>query len=154
MTVNFATANGSATGGLTCGIGVDFLSRNGTLTFTPHVGTQTISVPVCGDLQTEPRCFRIHHVLGDQVVQNLAVESERFANFRRELGLHPLKVISISNLELGLMNMEIRALVFSLPHPSFKSVQMVRWWFKRVASFWGTTAIPAVARWRPKWDMI
>jgi hypothetical protein len=47
VTVQFATANGGATAPQ------DFTSTSGTLTFAPGVTTQTISVPVVGDLFDE-----------------------------------------------------------------------------------------------------
>src|SRR5439155_1234730 len=43
VTVNFATANGTATAG------TDYVSTNGTLTFLPGQTSQTISVAVLGD---------------------------------------------------------------------------------------------------------
>ena len=48
VTVNFATANGSALAG------ADYVVTSGTLTFNPGVTTQTISVPVLGDATNEP----------------------------------------------------------------------------------------------------
>ena len=48
VTVNFATANGSATAGN------DYTATAGTLTFTPGQNTRTISVPVRGDTTIEP----------------------------------------------------------------------------------------------------
>ncbi|MGI8786531.1 MAG: beta strand repeat-containing protein [Pyrinomonadaceae bacterium] len=53
-TVNFATADGSATGGAACGGNVDYISQNGTLTFAPGTTTQSVTVQVCGDLFFEP----------------------------------------------------------------------------------------------------
>ncbi|HEX6161865.1 MAG TPA: S8 family serine peptidase [Vicinamibacterales bacterium] len=47
VTVNYATANGSGTAG------IDYVATSGTLTFAPSVATQTISVPVNGDLTAE-----------------------------------------------------------------------------------------------------
>ncbi|MEG2268391.1 MAG: Calx-beta domain-containing protein, partial [Acinetobacter sp.] len=43
VTVNFATANGTATSG------TDYTSTSGTLTFAPGVTTQTITVPILND---------------------------------------------------------------------------------------------------------
>jgi len=48
VTVDYATTAGTATAD------VDFTSRSGTLTFAPGVATQTITVPVVGDLVDEP----------------------------------------------------------------------------------------------------
>lgn len=47
VTVDFATANGTASAGS------DYTTANGTLTFTPGVVTQTISVPILGDTVDE-----------------------------------------------------------------------------------------------------
>jgi CSLREA domain-containing protein len=59
VTVNFATADGvtnAATGGASCGPGVDYVTQSGMLTF-PATGTgstsQTITVSVCGDTTFE-----------------------------------------------------------------------------------------------------
>lgn len=46
VTVDFATSNGSATS-------ADYTATSGTLTFTPGTTTQTITVPVVGDLLNE-----------------------------------------------------------------------------------------------------
>ncbi len=48
VTVAYATANGSALAGS------DYTTTSGTLTFTPPTSTQTISVPIVGDLVNEP----------------------------------------------------------------------------------------------------
>ena len=48
VTVNYATADGTATGGS------DYLPASGTLTFAPGVTTQTINVPIIGDTIYEP----------------------------------------------------------------------------------------------------
>ena len=51
-TVDFATANGTtnpATGGATCGAGVDYETQTGTLTFLPLDGSESITVKVCGE---------------------------------------------------------------------------------------------------------
>jgi subtilisin family serine protease/ribosomal protein L35AE/L33A len=49
VTVNYATANGTATTGDN-----DYVSANGTLTFAPSVATQTISVTINGNSVQEP----------------------------------------------------------------------------------------------------
>lgn len=49
-TVNYATSDGTATGGAACGTtGVDYATTSGTLTIPANSTTGTISVPVCGD---------------------------------------------------------------------------------------------------------
>src|SRR5436189_640564 len=48
-TVDYATAPGSATEGLICSGGTDYLKTSGTLIFLPGTSTQPINVPVCGD---------------------------------------------------------------------------------------------------------
>ena len=53
-TVAFTTAPGSATAGAACGGNVDYVTTSGTLTFAAGATTQTITVPVCGDLVFEP----------------------------------------------------------------------------------------------------
>jgi hypothetical protein len=55
-TVNYATANGTtnpATGGVTCGAGIDYESKSGTLTFGPTDTTMTVTIKVCGDTLNE-----------------------------------------------------------------------------------------------------
>jgi Calx-beta domain len=49
VTVNFFTSDVSATGGATCGPGVDYISTAGVLTFTAGEQSKTISVTVCSD---------------------------------------------------------------------------------------------------------
>jgi hypothetical protein len=53
VTVNYATENGTATGGGACRNATDYLTRNGTLSFSPGTTTRTVSVPVCGDKTPE-----------------------------------------------------------------------------------------------------
>jgi len=52
-TVSFTTVPGSATEGLACSAGVDYLKRMGVLTFPPGTSSQQITVPVCGDNMLE-----------------------------------------------------------------------------------------------------
>jgi hypothetical protein len=52
-TVNYATADGTATGAAACP-GPDYQSQMGTLTFAPTVTSQTITILVCGDTTFEP----------------------------------------------------------------------------------------------------
>jgi hypothetical protein len=60
-TVNFATVDGTATGGATCGGSVDYVANNGSLTFLPGEFTKTVSVQVCGDTDVEPdEAFTVH----------------------------------------------------------------------------------------------
>ncbi|MBM2812097.1 MAG: Peptidase [Chloroflexi bacterium] len=57
VTLNYATANGTtnpATGGTTCGSGVDYLTKAGALSFSPGQTSRTISVSICGDGLVEP----------------------------------------------------------------------------------------------------
>ncbi len=49
LTVTARTANGTAIGGATCGLGVDFVNVSQILTFAAGVTTQTFDVTVCGD---------------------------------------------------------------------------------------------------------
>jgi hypothetical protein len=48
VTVNYATANGTATASS------DYSTRSGTLTFAPGTATMTIAVPVVGNTTPEP----------------------------------------------------------------------------------------------------
>ena len=54
VTVNYATAAGSATGGTSCGSGADFIQQSGTLTFPDGVASQTVSIPLCLDADVDP----------------------------------------------------------------------------------------------------
>jgi MSHA biogenesis protein MshQ len=49
ITVNYATANGTASGGASCFGGIDYLSQSGTLSIPAGSTSGTIVVPVCGD---------------------------------------------------------------------------------------------------------
>ncbi len=51
--VSFATSNETATGGTSCTAGVDYVAVNSTVTFGPTIGSQTVNVPLCGDIFTE-----------------------------------------------------------------------------------------------------
>jgi len=53
-TVNFATSNGTATGGAACTSGVDYISVNQSVTFNPGDTTKTVNVQICGDMMVEP----------------------------------------------------------------------------------------------------
>ena len=53
VTVQYATGNGTATGGASCGGSVDYLQTSGTLTFAPGDTSKTIAVAICGDTQNE-----------------------------------------------------------------------------------------------------
>jgi hypothetical protein len=63
-TVGYATANGttdSATGGVACDAGIDYVSQNGSLTFAPTDTTMMITIPVCGDTLNEaPEIFLVN----------------------------------------------------------------------------------------------
>jgi large repetitive protein len=52
--VDAGTTNGTATGGSTCGLDTDYLSRQRQLTFNRMNLTRTFAVPVCGDTVAEP----------------------------------------------------------------------------------------------------
>jgi subtilase family protein/Calx-beta domain-containing protein/fervidolysin-like protein len=54
VSVDYDTANGTATGGAACGVGIDYQTQQGTIIFAPGVTTQTIDVLVCGDTKFEP----------------------------------------------------------------------------------------------------
>jgi hypothetical protein len=53
VTVQYATANATATGGAACGGSVDYILASGTLTFNPGETSKTVSVQVCGDTTIE-----------------------------------------------------------------------------------------------------
>jgi hypothetical protein len=48
-TVNYSTANGTATGGASCGAGVDYLSASGSLSFNENTSDGSFTVNVCND---------------------------------------------------------------------------------------------------------
>jgi len=52
-TVNYATSNGTATGGATCAPGIDYVTAIGSVTFTPTQTTKTFTSDICADLLTE-----------------------------------------------------------------------------------------------------
>ena len=54
VTVQYATANGTATGGAVCTSGVDYQTKSEALTFTPGQTSQPITVTICGDTVPEP----------------------------------------------------------------------------------------------------
>ena len=54
VTVDYATSNGTATGGAACTTGVDFINTSGTLTFAGGDTTQTFTVTICDDNISEP----------------------------------------------------------------------------------------------------
>ena len=53
VTVDYATASGTATGGAACGNGVDYINRSGTLNFPDGVLSQTIQIQMCLDPITD-----------------------------------------------------------------------------------------------------
>jgi subtilisin-like proprotein convertase family protein len=53
-TVNFATSNGTATGGASCTSGVDYLSVAQAVTFNAGETAKTVNVQLCSDALTEP----------------------------------------------------------------------------------------------------
>ncbi len=54
VTVQYATSNGTATGGAAAGPGVDYLNASGTLTFGPTATQQTFTVTILNDFVIEP----------------------------------------------------------------------------------------------------
>jgi hypothetical protein len=58
VTVNYATSNGTATGGATCATAntgtPDYITTSGVVTFPVGVPSQTITVQICGDTKVEP----------------------------------------------------------------------------------------------------
>jgi hypothetical protein len=54
VTVDYATSNGTATGGAACGPGVDYITQQGTVVFPTGSPSATISIVVCGDTVVEP----------------------------------------------------------------------------------------------------
>jgi chitinase len=54
VTVNYATANGTATGGAACASGVDYIPATGTLSFAPGTTIHSVPVTICGDRDFEP----------------------------------------------------------------------------------------------------
>jgi CSLREA domain-containing protein len=73
VTVNFATANNTAT------TGSDFVAANGTVTFAPGVTLQTITVQVNGDTALEPNETYLVN-LSNIVGNNAAVPDPTFAD--------------------------------------------------------------------------
>jgi len=53
-TVNFATSNGTATGGASCTSGVDYISVAQAVTFNPTDSSKTVNVTICSDTLVEP----------------------------------------------------------------------------------------------------
>ena len=55
VTVQYATSNGTATGGATAAtLGADYVTTSGTLTFGPTITTQTFTVTIVNDFVIEP----------------------------------------------------------------------------------------------------
>lgn len=54
VTVDYATADGTAIGGAACGSGIDYVSTSGTLTFGNGISSQTFSVQLCPDVIIDP----------------------------------------------------------------------------------------------------
>jgi hypothetical protein len=55
VSVNYATANGTATGGASCVVGVDFVNASGTLSWANgDIAAKTFTVPICFDGIIEP----------------------------------------------------------------------------------------------------
>jgi VCBS repeat-containing protein len=49
VTVDYATADGTATGGVSCGGSTDYVNTSGTLTFNAGETIKTVEVPICSD---------------------------------------------------------------------------------------------------------
>ncbi|MCC7370236.1 MAG: CSLREA domain-containing protein [Chloroflexi bacterium] len=54
ITVQYATSDNTATSGISCGVGVDYVPASGALTFSPTETSKQIPVTMCGDLLSEP----------------------------------------------------------------------------------------------------
>jgi hypothetical protein len=54
VSVNYTLADGTATGGASCGAGVDYINTGGTINFADGQASQTIIVPICSDALDEP----------------------------------------------------------------------------------------------------
>lgn len=54
VSVQYATSNGTATGGASCGTSVDYVAASGTLSFAPGQTSKQVSIMVCGDTLNEP----------------------------------------------------------------------------------------------------
>jgi len=68
VSVNYATANGTATGGAGCSGSTDYVSKNGTLTWGGNdASSQTINVTICGDITVEAdETFSVNLTSGSQ----------------------------------------------------------------------------------------
>lgn len=53
VTVDYALANGTATGGATCAAGIDFVNSGGTVSFADGESTKTFNVAICEDTTFE-----------------------------------------------------------------------------------------------------
>ena len=53
VSVNYASSNGTATGGAACGGAVDYQNTSGTLNFAAGVLSQTFTVAICDDVLAE-----------------------------------------------------------------------------------------------------
>jgi photosystem II stability/assembly factor-like uncharacterized protein/subtilisin-like proprotein convertase family protein len=53
VTVDYATSNGTATGGTSCMEGIDFIHQSGTITFDPGVSVHSFDIPTCSDSAVE-----------------------------------------------------------------------------------------------------
>ncbi|MBA3352513.1 MAG: hypothetical protein H0U23_08845, partial [Blastocatellia bacterium] len=54
VTVDYALGGGTATGGATCGAGIDYVSTGGTVSFANGESSKTFDVTLCGDTDNEP----------------------------------------------------------------------------------------------------
>jgi hypothetical protein len=53
VTAQYATSNGTATGGASCGGAVDYVNTSGTVTFVNGDASETFDVPICNDVAVE-----------------------------------------------------------------------------------------------------
>jgi hypothetical protein len=54
VSINYATSNGTATGGASCTTGVDYIPTSGTLNFADGETSKTFTVQLCPDISLEP----------------------------------------------------------------------------------------------------
>ncbi|HEY0461477.1 MAG TPA: Calx-beta domain-containing protein [Pyrinomonadaceae bacterium] len=105
-TVNFATSNGTGTGGATCTTGVDYVTNSGTVTFNPGDTSKIVSVQLCGDMLNE----------GDETI-NLTLSSP---SAPATLGTPNTAVLTINNTASqyrNTTNIDVTGII-GAPYPS------------------------------------